>query len=133
MKLRRVLLLGVPMLLLVGAAVWYGGVWATRNELWDAPWVVPRGVVLDGEPQIGVPYRVTVNTHCGLRNVKFDGSEWGISGELGDGNPPSGFGNPTDSGTITLTAEDSAMWISHQGERRTLTRGAGLPDVEGCL
>ncbi|HSM18551.1 MAG TPA: hypothetical protein VK845_16305 [Gemmatimonadales bacterium] len=119
-------------LVLVAAGVWYGGVWATRNGLWDAPWVVPHGIALEGEPQIGVAYQVSVYAHCGLRNVKFDGSEWGISGELGDGNPPPGI-NDLDTGTVTLTTADTAIWTTHLGEPRTLTRGTGLPDVEGCL
>lgn len=132
--MRRFALVGV-LLALVGVGVWYGGVWATRAQVWRAPWVAPVGVDLEGEPEIGVAYTVTVFTHCGLRHVDFDGSEWGISGPLSDGsgNPPHGFANPDDTGTVTLTSPDTAIYVSELGERRTLTRGTGLPHQEGCI
>jgi hypothetical protein len=99
-----------------------------------APWE-PTGVTLDGEPEIGVAYRVTLYTHCGLRHVEFDGDRWAISGVLddGSGNPPPGFNNPFDEGTITLTGPDTAVYTSEFGERRELTRGGGLPAVQGCM
>ena len=127
---------GILALLVGGASVWYVGTWATYEDLWDAPWVVPSGVELRGEPQLGVAYEVTVYTHCGLRHVEFDGDRWAISGVLDNGysgSPPSTLDNPYDEGTVTLTSRDSAIWHSHYGERRELTRGGGLPDVEGCL
>jgi hypothetical protein len=131
---KRLAIFGAIAVVLI-AAVWFGGVWTTRNEVWRAPWVSPGGVVLEGQPQIGAAYRVTLNTHCGLRHVEFDGSEWGISGVLddGSGNPPPGFANPSDEGTVTLTSPDSAVYLSELGEQRTLLRGTGLPAVEGCL
>jgi hypothetical protein len=98
------------------------------------PWL-STGIPLEGEPEIGVTYQVAVNSHCGLRAVEFDGSRWAISGELDDGsmNPPPGFGNPVDHGTITLTGPETAIYHSEFGERRELTRGGGLPPVAGCL
>ena len=102
--------------------------------MWRPPWV-DQGVELTGEPEIGVAYRVSVFTHCGLRHVDFDGSEWAISGPPSDGsgNPPRGFGNPTDEGTITLTSPDTATYRSQHGTERQLTRGGGLPYLEGCV
>jgi hypothetical protein len=99
------------------------------------PSATPGGAVVTGEPAIGFPYPVTVYTHCGLRHVEFDGSDWQISGVLSDGsfNPPAGFGNPMDNGTVTLITHDRATYRSQYGELRTLTRGGGLPWVEGCL
>ena len=98
------------------------------------PWQA-SGITLAGEPEIGVAYRVELYTHCGLRNVEFDGDRWAISGTLSDGsgNPPVGFNNPIDEGTVTLTAPDTAIYTSEFGERRELTRGDGLPPVVGCL
>ena len=98
------------------------------------PWAA-TGVALEGEPEVGVAYSVDLYTHCGLRHVDFDGAEWEISGLLSDGsgNPPEGFNNPIDHGTLTLMSEETAVYVSEFGERRELRRGGGLPSVEGCL
>jgi hypothetical protein len=118
----------------VVAAVLIGGYFVDYGVAW-AQLTGPRVVVLEGEPQIGVAYRVSVYTHCGLRQVEFDGSEWGFSGPLSDGsgNPPPGFGNPSDEGSITLTSPDTAIYRTQFGERRELRRGTGLPYLEGCI
>jgi hypothetical protein len=86
-----------------------------------------------GEPQVGIAYTLQLYTHCGLRHVAFDDDTWAISGDLGGSNPPPGFGNPTDLGTITLTGPDTAIYHSSFGEQRGLTRGGGLPEEPGCL
>jgi hypothetical protein len=127
-----VLVLAVVVLLM---AVWASGWLVTRLGAWQAPWIVPSGIALSGEPDIGVSYNVEIYTHCGLRHVEFDGDRWGISGVLSDGhaNPPPGFGNPVDRGTITLTSSDTADYHSSFGEQRQLTRGDGLTPVAGCL
>jgi hypothetical protein len=98
------------------------------------PSAAPSGNLAGSEPAIGVPYPVSVYTHCGLRHVEFDGSNWEISGVLSDGsfNPPPGFGNPFDNGTVTLITYDRARYRSEFGMERMLTRGGGLPWVEGC-
>jgi hypothetical protein len=99
-----------------------------------APSATRNGNPAGGEPAIGVPYPVSVYTHCGLRHVEFDGSNWAILGDLGDGsNPPAGFGNPFDNGTVTLITHDRARYRSEFGVERLLTRGGGLPWVEGCI
>jgi hypothetical protein len=128
---RSVLALTVVMVVL---AIWSGGWFATRLGAWKAPWIVPSGIALSGEPDIGIAYNVTVYTHCGLRHVEFDDDTWAISGVLtgGHANPPPGFGNAFDHGTITLTSPDTAVYHSGYGEQRRLTRGGGLPAVD-CL
>jgi len=127
------LITGAVLTVVVGAYLL--GLYSTRTGIWRAPWIAPRGEALDGSPTIGVPYTVTLYTHCGLRHVEFDGSDWAISGVLddGSGNPPSSFGNPVDRGTVTLLTHDTAVYRSERGEERALTRGGGLPWVEGCL
>ncbi len=121
----------VGVLVLASAAVYVAGNAGTWLGLSVAPSAPPR--ILNGEPIIGVPYRVTVYTHCGLRHVEFDHSDWAISGDLGDGvNPPPGFGNPVDQGTVTLTTHETATYRSEMGVERKLTRGGGLPWVQGC-
>jgi hypothetical protein len=51
----------------------------------------------------------------------------------GSGNPPDGFGNPTDHGTVTMRTRNEAEYRSEGGVERKLTRGGGLPWVEGCI
>ena len=118
----------------LAAAVWFGGEWATHREIWQAPWIVPSGVALEGEPRIGVAYRVTVQTHSGLKGVDFDGSRWGTADGLDDENPnpPALFGDP-DHGAIRLTGADTAIYYSQWGAQRAFIRGAGLPPARDCL
>jgi hypothetical protein len=95
----------------------------------------PRPLASGESAQIGLQYAVTVLTHCGLRHVAFDGSTWAIEGVLDDGsmNPPDGFGNPEDHGSVVLQSHDTGTYRSEQGVERKLTRGGGLPQVEGCV
>lgn len=69
---------------------------------------------------LNVAYRLTILTHCGLDwpvAVDFDGSFWDPTGDAGQGtgNPPGGFGNPTDHGVMTLVNRDTAIYRSQQG------------------
>ena len=123
------------LIVLVVVAVLAGGGWLMSVGLWRPPWVA-EGIALRGEPHIGVVYKVQIYTHCGLRHVEFDGDTWAISGVLTDdngANPPPGFGNPVDLGTVTLRSADTAVYLSMYGEQRQLTRGGGLPEVAACL
>lgn len=67
--------------------------------------------------------------------MEFDSDLWAISGVLDDGaaNPPDGFGNLFDDGVIVLDSDTTAVYYSQFGEQRELSRGGGLPPVEGCL
>lgn len=65
----------------------------------------------------GVVYRFTLSTHCGLNGlVDFDGSLWDFGGpgpsDDGRRNPPEGFGNPEDFGTIKLISSEKAEYRS---------------------
>ncbi|MFW6174832.1 MAG: hypothetical protein ACOC5K_03560, partial [Chloroflexota bacterium] len=60
----------------------------------------------------------TLYTHCGVRRAHFDGRDWIADPVLDDGdrNPPPGWGNPHDTGTMTLLSEDSARFVNSRGE-----------------
>jgi hypothetical protein len=130
---------GRRFLLVTGLALLVAAGWLFVFVLhFHPPWQ-PIGVPLEGEPEIGVVYRVKVLTHCGLRDgfrmVEFDGDRWAISGTThgdGWGNLPPGFNYPSDEGTITLTSPDTGFYTSEFGERRELTRGDELP-LLNCL
>lgn len=77
-------------------------------------------------------------THCGIDRslIEFDGSFWEATGpgplSDGSGNPPPGFGNPFDRGSITRTSHDTAVFVSSDGVRLELARLDGRPDLVPC-
>jgi hypothetical protein len=69
---------------------------------------------------MGVAYAFRLYTHCGLdlpEGVDFDSSFWDPVGTASDGNsnPPPGFGNPFDTGTMTLISTNVAEYHGHSG------------------
>ncbi len=84
---------------------------------------------------VGVPYRFQLYTHCGLDwplAVDFDGSFWDPIGpgpaSDGSGNPPSGYGNPFDQGTMTLISPTLTQYRSSGGKVMQFSRHAG-PEI----
>lgn len=84
----------------------------------------------------GIDYPISIYTHCGLdrTRIDFDGSFWDPVGETSDGqgNPPAGYANPYDRGTIRLLPDDSAEYTSSQGVRLRLERRGDGRSVEPC-
>lgn len=73
---------------------------------------------LDGSPaEIGARYSHKLYTHCGVRYADFDGRKWLADPFLGEANPPPGWGNPSDPGTMELVSKDRALFLSFSGER----------------
>lgn len=86
---------------------------------------------------IGVAYPLELYTHCGVLSARFDGRDWNADPPLLDqygANPPPGWGNPFDQGTMTLLGPNLAEFRSGAGEvARFRPRPAGEPDpAEGC-
>ena len=88
-------------------------------------------------PSPGEPF--TLGTHCGIGRmlIEFDGAFWEATGpgplDDGSGNPPPGFGNPTDQGTIVRIDSERAVYRSSEGVFLTLKRLNQRPDVEPCF
>ena len=63
----------------------------------------------------GRPYQLY--THCGIEWAKIDGTFWRAKQPLSDGsgNPPAGWGNPYQNGTLVLTGARTARFDSHAG------------------
>ena len=85
--------------------------------------------------EIGKTYSFTLYTHCGVRRSYFDGRRWIVGPTLSnnDINPPPGWGNPTDEGTMELVAKNVARYTSRSGlvaEFRPLPEGED--DVWSC-
>ena len=82
--------------------------------------------------EIGKPYPYIQYTHCGIRSAYFDGRRWIADPILSvdNVNPPPGWGNPSDKGSMELVAEDLARFTSGTGltaEFRPLPEGAEYP------
>jgi hypothetical protein len=74
----------------------------------------------------GTPYRLY--THCGIEWARINGTYWRAKPPLSDGsgNPPPGWGNPFQEGTLARTSSSTARFNSPAGsvtfQRTTRTR-----------
>ncbi len=95
-----------------------------------------RGRADSGPVEHGRVYRYELYTHCGLArsHVDVDGSFWEPVEAGPDGNPPAGFGNPTDIGTIVISAADPGhlTYTSARGIEATFRRAAQTIDFVPC-
>ena len=64
---------------------------------------------------VGRPYQLY--THCGIEWAKINGTFWHVAKPLSDGsgNPPSGWGNPFQDGTLTFVSASRARFDSPAG------------------
>lgn len=63
-------------------------------------------------------------THCGIKWARIHGKYWRAEKPLSDGqgNPPAGWGNPYQAGTLSFPSRNIAVFASRAGEvtfRRT--------------
>lgn len=74
----------------------------------------------ESDVEVGAAYPIDLSTHCGVRDLRFDGRDWIADPALddGSGNPPPGWGNPTEPGTVTLVSDDEAVFVSADGARK---------------
>jgi len=90
-----------------------------------------------GHVKQGVRYQFQLYTHCGLNFLTgpdFDGSFWKSvgPGDDGSGNPPAGFGNPYDNGTMTLVSADIAEYHTSSGASIRFTRQGKTKTSDLC-
>jgi hypothetical protein len=131
-----------------------GGVLITRTALISAPLPLPAPAnshqaqplsstgqyvfeANSGHVTQGVRYQFRLYTHCGLNGPTgpdFDGSFWTSvgPGDDGSGNPPAGFGNPFDIGTMTLVSANVAEYRSSSGASVRFTRQASTKSAGLC-
>lgn len=71
--------------------------------------------------------------HCGVQWARIDG-DWFETEPLNDGdaNPPPGWGNPYDKGSLTMVDRDTAEYRRDNGETVTFVRSedGGPPPCE---
>lgn len=70
--------------------------------------------------EIGRHYDFTLYTHCGIQFIRVDGRIFATPKlDDGSGNPPPGWGNPQQEGSITLTDRDTALFNDDLGHKLT--------------
>ena len=123
--LRRVLLAATALAALAGCS----GPAAQRTRPTPAGTAAPAAAVAGTTAVAGTPYRLY--THCGIREANIGGRWFVAATPLGDGNgnPPPGWGNPYQDGTITVVSPTEAVFADDSGHRvRFLLRpGATAP------
>jgi hypothetical protein len=87
--------------------------------------------------EIGVAYPHRLFVHCGVLGTRFGGRDWNASPPLqsSPGNPPAGWDENEELGTMTLNSPDRATFRSSSGDRIAtfVPRPAGSPDPnENC-
>ena len=75
-------------------------------------------------------------THCGIRDAEFGGKHYYADPPLGDGvgNPPAGWGNPTDDGFIVVRDADTVYFFDLIAHHATFTAHprSGVPKLPLC-
>jgi hypothetical protein len=72
---------------------------------------------------IGDTYRYALYDHCGVEWARIDGGWWRTEPlNDGGGNPPPGWANPYDHGTLRITNSDTADYTNGLGETIVFTR-----------
>jgi hypothetical protein len=81
-----------------------------------------------------VPFRLL--THCGVRYADFDGRRFYADPPLddGNGNPPVGWANPYDEGTMKLIDDYMAVFTDQAGNRAAFSThpDSGIPAIQVC-
>ena len=96
----------------------------SADQLRSAPYA--EGVDVDAS------YSYVVDTHCGVEWALIDG-DWWTTEPLNDGNanPPPGWGNPAESGQMTIVNDDLATFEADNGMTIQFTR-TDARDREPC-
>ena len=75
-------------------------------------------------------------THCGIRYADVGGTRFYADPPLddGSGNPPAGWGNPTDEGFIVVTDSTHAVFVDWALHRATFSMHprSGIPPLQVC-
>ncbi|MCU1612478.1 MAG: hypothetical protein JWO98_18 [Frankiales bacterium] len=77
----------------------------------------PGAATLPASPAIGVAYVFDLSTHCGIRGAALDGVWFAAQPpQVSDGgNPPPGWDNPEQRGTLTLLSGSTAVFRDDAG------------------
>lgn len=106
--------------LVMGAsAIALGALGPPSDVLAFLPGGVRPALSEDERAQIGVDYRYELSTHCGVEHAFFDGRWWTATPKLYERgakvNPPPGWGNPMEPGTMRLVSRGEARFLGDSG------------------
>ncbi|BBH18578.1 hypothetical protein Back2_28650 [Nocardioides baekrokdamisoli] len=73
-------------------------------------------------------------THCGISRARINGQYYEAETHLSDGNdnPPKGWGNPYQHGTITLTSPSTAIFRDDRGHEVVFRAATANPNHFLC-
>jgi hypothetical protein len=71
--------------------------------------------------------RLSLSTHCGVRDAEVGGVYWAADPPLGNGNEPPGWGDPETQGRWRQTGETTAVFLADSGVSAAFVR-AERPD-----
>jgi hypothetical protein len=79
-------------------------------------------LVVPAPAEVGVAYPFDLYTHCGVRGADVAGTWFAADPPLveGAGNPPAGWGNPYQRGTLTLLTPSEALFLDDAGHELRL-------------
>ena len=124
----RAIALGLGIALLVGiGATALGAFGAPRDVLALLPGGVRPALAEDDPAEIGMDYRYRLPTHCGVEYAFFSGRWWTATPQLYENeakvNPPPGWDNPTEPGTMRLVSRDEASFVGDSGDTARFVPG----------
>jgi hypothetical protein len=97
--------------------------------------LILAGIVLAVGSATGRFGLYSLYTHCGIRYVDFGGTRFYANPPLGDGsgNPPAGWGNPSEGGFVVVTDPDHLTYFAfvHRASFATHPK-SGVPTIEVC-
>ena len=129
----RKLALGVGIMLLLGlGAAMLGAFGAPADLMAHFPGGVRPALAESERAEVGVSYRFQLPTHCGVEYAFFDDRWWNASTQLYENqarmDPPPGWGNPTEFGTMRLLSQDEAQFVGDSGNKAHFaSRSEGSP------
>jgi len=92
---------------------------AEQEERAEAPEDTAMSATTDALalPEVGVPTPYDLYTHCGVLGAFIGGAWFAADPPLveGAGNPPAGWGNPYQTGSLTLLTADEAVFTDDVG------------------
>lgn len=84
---------------------------------------------------VGESVEFSIHTHCGVESARINGRVWNAVDPLYSSpeklGPPVGWGNPTQSGTLTLQAPDRAVFAA-LGQQVVLTPSVTGEPLRAC-
>lgn len=129
----RAVLVVVMLASLSGCSRARDGEMASTSSVALTTTVPPRQAEVSGV-EIGLTYQYRLSTHCGIEWARIDGAWWRTAPlSDGHGNPPPGWDQFTQPGTLTILDMETAQFTGTNGQELTFRRAQGSENLpRGC-